>query len=1061
MPNQLTNTEKMSVVVASASLAAAALALGLRLTLAPTYSDFIVGSVTWGANTKFQDLFAPPFFIGVLLLGLAFLAAQIRKLKNLGAQYQYAQDLSEQLLWWSIPSVVVVAGLITGESIDSTIQLVSASALVILAVWSWLQACKSKQVSPSVVGLSLFSAFLLALIPLEIALVIGRAPIGLVGAVDVARYPRMAPLLIGVLFLAVLASVFTSRLILRVLPKGILLGQLGLPLFFLTLYPARLSLPDGSLTKYTTTWGLKVLVVALVLAGVFDVVRRYIRYCRNDNRSYKKLFSPLALFGLLIAFKFGNTLGPSLAPNDYEFGQNLLGWWSYLKGVVPYVGYISPHGFMEDDLPGLLSVVFYDGTAASVADANRLGSALLSLVAFFTLFEFSGSLGLALVSTFFIGGRTAFLFFTPFMCLWFSGTLRAQPARWLAVWLVTASIVVLGVPPAGLLLAAASGFLALEAIWRMWHGGEREGWKTLAVVCAVFLVFALVTPLAAMLIGAIRYVLENGPINQVAYGIPWETSWNRSGAKSGLVFEAIRMSWLAAPAFCLMMVYSAVKNRATKSAAFLPAVVVMLFALLLTPYSMGRIDPGDMSRAGLAAIFGWSVLIPIVAWRTTRMFNRTALVVVIAGMSATLNYTTLAFSTAVSATSPAIGIGPVKYGADVGMPNVGVAMVQDEQWARFVKLNALLNSKLAPGVGYLDLTSHNAQTFYFGRPVTMAVTAPYNMAPVRQQQRAVERLSRDLPSVALLAADNITYDGGGLALRDPVLYRFVMDHYTPAWADGTILGFSTPAMAADQGRHITVATRNLSDDQWDRGVSRSESALLLNAGTPMSAFAVGTDIRLRNGETRKVTRLSAEQHVIWLDGGPLDPSQAGYPGVVDVTLEPAVEADFRAALQDASFSTPDLAEIPVAWGRSDKSLSKKMTQVATFDALTPTAHDLSLKSGTYKVTGANPQLSYDVSALGVSGHGAGLLRFEFACLDRRAAPRFKIAWWGDKQPGPSDAAQLTFTADDGVLIVPIDAYPRWLTLERVRGLQMTLVDPNACGAIGIKHVALYQRNIFR
>ncbi|MGQ7939364.1 hypothetical protein [Paraburkholderia sp. D1E] len=1061
MPNQLTNTEKMSVVVASASLAAAALALGLRCTLPPTYSDFIVGSVTWGANTKFQDLFAPLFFIGTLLLGLAFFSAQIGKLKSLGAQYKYSQDLSEQLLWWSIPSIVVVAGLITGTSIDTTMQLVSAAALVILAVWSWLQAGKSEQISPSVVGLSLFASFLLALVPLELALVIGRAPIGLVGAVDIARYTRAAPLLIGVLFLAVLIAVVIPRLLTRVVPQAILVGQLGLPFFFLTLYPARLALPDGSLTKYTTTWGLRVLVVALIFAGVFDVARRYVRYRRDENQSYKALFSPLALFGLLLAFKFGNTLGPSLSPNDYEFGQTLLGWWSYLKGVVPYVGYISPHGFMEDDLAGLLSVVFYDGTAASVAEANRLGSTLLSLVAFFSLFEFTGSLGLALVSTFFIGGRTAFLFFTPFMCLWFSGALRARPARWLAVWLVTATIVVLGVPPAGLLLAAASGLLALEAVSRMWRGGEREGWKTLVAVCAVFLVLALATPLAAMLIGAIRYVLENGPINQVAYGIPWEVSWNRGGAKSGLVFEAIRMSWLAAPAFCVMMVYSTVKNRTTKSAVFLPAVVVMLFALLLTPYSMGRIDAGDMSRAGLAAIFGWSVLIPIVAWRTTHAFNRTALVVVIAGMSATLNYTTLAFSTAVSATSPVIGIGPVKYGADVGMPNVGVAMVQDEQWARFVKLNALLNSKLAPGVGYLDLTSHNAQTFYFGRPVTMAVTAPYNMAPVRQQQRAVERLSRDLPSVALLAADNITYDGGGLALRDPVLYRFVMDHYTPVWADGTILGFSTPAMAADQGRHITVATRNLTDDKWDRGVSRSDAALSLDAGTPMSAFTVGTDLSLRNGEMRKVTRLSAEQHVIWLDGGPLDPSQAGYPGVVDVTLEPAVEADFRAALQDASFSTADLAEIPVAWGRSDKSLSKKMTQVATFDALTPIAHDLSLESGTYKVTGANPQLSYDVSALGVSGHGAGLLRFEFACLDRHATPRFKITWWGDKQPGPSDAAQLMFTADNGVLIVPIDAYPRWLTLGRVKGLQMTLADPNACGAVEIKHVALYQRNIFR
>ncbi|SIT36285.1 conserved membrane hypothetical protein [Paraburkholderia ribeironis] len=1061
MQNQLTNTEKTSVVVASASLAAAALALGLRFTLAPTYADFIVGSITWGANTKFQDMFAPLFFMGVLLAGLAFLSAQIRKLKSHGTQSAYAQDLAEQLLWWSIPSVVVIAGLIAGSSIDRTIQLVSAAGLLILGVSAWLQADKSERVSPWVTGLSLFSAFLLALVPLEIALVLGRAPVGLAGPIDVTRYAKVSHLLIGGLFLLVLASAFTPRLVLRILPKSVVVGQLGLPLFFLTLYPARLALPDGSLTKYSTTWALKALAIALVVAGVVDVFRRYVGYCRDDRQSYKVLFSPLALFGLLIAFKFGNTIGPSISPNDYEFGQNLLGWSSYLKGVAPYVGYISPHGFMEDDLPGLLSVVFYDGTAASIFDATRLSSTLLALVAFFALFEFSGSLGLALVSTFFIGGRTAFLFFTPFMCLWFSGALRAQPARWLAVWLVTASMVVLGVPPAGLLLAAASGILALEAVWRMWRGGEREGWKTLAAVCVAFLVLALATPLAAMLIGAIRYVLENGPINQVAYGIAWENSWKPGSPKSGLVFESIRMLWLGAPAFCLMMVYSGIKNRATKTATFLPAVVVMLFALLLTPYSMGRIDPGDMSRAGLAAIFGWSVLIPIIAWHSTLRFNRVALVVLVAGMSATLTYTTLAFSTAVSAVSSFTPIGPLKNGADVGMPNVGHAMVQDEQWARLIKLNTLLNSKLAPGAGYLDLTSHNAQTFYFGRPVTMAVTAAYNMAPVRQQQRAVERLSRDLPSIALLSADNITYDGGGLALRDPVLYRFVMDRYTPVWADGAILGFSAPAMAATQGQRLTVGMRDLTDDKWDRGVSRTEAALSLDVSTPMSAFAPGTQIRLHNGETHKVAKLSAEQHVIWLDGGPLDPAQAGYPGVIDVTLEPALQAQYRLALQDTSFAKPELGKIPVAWGRSDRSLSKKMTQVTTLDALPPTLHDLQAESGVYKVTGGNPQLSFDLSTLNVSGHGAGLLRFEFACMDRRATPRFKVAWWGDAQSGPAEAAHLTFTGDDGVLIVPLDAYPRWLTLQRVLGLQMTLADANACGTFGIRNVALYQRNIFR
>jgi len=1060
MSNQLTSTEKLSVTVAATALAAAVLALGLRMTLVPTYSDFIVGRITWQAESKFQDLFTPPLVIAVLFVGLLLLASHMKKLKSYRAEW--AQDLSEQLLWWSVPSVVVAAGLVTGSSIDRSIQLISASALIVLVAYSWLQRNKAERQSPAVVGLALFAAFLVALVPIEFALVLGRAPISVVGLTQVDRYASVSQAIIVVLFLVVLASAFKPRMLVRLLPAALVVGQLGLPFFYLTFYPARLALPDGSLTKYSTTWALKALVVALLVAGIVDVVRRYRNYRRGEGAALTALFSPLALFGLLVAFKFGNTIGPALSTNDYEFGQNLLGWWSYVKGVVPYVGYIAPHGFMEDDLPGLLSLLFYDGTAASIADANRLGSALLSLVTFLALFRFSGSLGLALVSTFFIGGRSAFLFFTPFICVWFSASLRATPARWLAVWLVTAPIVVLGVPPAGLLLAAASGLLALEAIWRIWRGRERAGLRALVAVCVVLILLALLTPFVPMLFGAIRYVLENGPINQVAYGIPWDASWNMTGPKSGLVFEAVRMSWVAAPFFCLMMIYSIVRKRGIGEPTFLPTVAVLLFTLLLTPYSMGRIDAGDLSRAGLAAIFGWAVLIPVVAWHAIEQRHRVALIVALAGASATLNYTTLAFSTAVTAAAPSIAIGPMKDGADVGMPNIGRAMVQEEQWASLVKLNTLLNSALPPHVGYLDLTSRNARTFYMNRPITMAVTAPYNMASVRQQQRAVERLSEHLPDVALLGAGNLAYDGGGLALRDPVLYRFVVDNYTPVWTDGVILGYSHKrAASGDLGQRATVVARNLTDDKWDRGVGRNEAALLLDSETPISAFTVGTPIRLSNGQTRRVTKLDTGLHTVWLDGGPLDPSKVGYPAANEVMLNGSSAGEFRLAMFDAAFSAPDLGEIPVAWGRSEKSLTKKMSTVAALDMLTPEPRDLAAQAGEYKVAGGNPQLGYDISSLAVSGHAAGILRFRFACIDRHAQPGLTVSWTGEQQSGASGAGQLHFTADDGVLIVPIDAYPRWLTLQHVKRLQIGLTNPGACGAIAVKDVSLLQRNVFR
>ena len=119
----------------------------------------------------------------------------------------------------------------------------------------------------------------------------------------------------------------------------------------------------------------------------------------------------------------------------------------------------------------------------------------------------------------------------------------------------------------------------------------------------------------------------------------------------------------------------------------------------------------------------------------------------------------------VSATSARIGSGVLRDGQFAGMPNIGVANVQDEHWNGLVKLNALLNNKLSSGETYLDLTGRHAQYFYLNRKPSMAVTAPYNMAPPQQQQRAVNVLTRDLPRIALLQSNtyNINHDGGGLA----------------------------------------------------------------------------------------------------------------------------------------------------------------------------------------------------------------------------------------------------------------------------------------------------------
>lgn len=1056
MLNQLSSSEKLAVIVSSCVLATVALLATLKLTIAPSYADFIVGQITWQAGTKLQDLIAAPVFIAVLFFVFLFLSLQLIKQKQQFGS-NYTNQLSDQLIWWSVPSFAAIFSLILGATIDEKLLAISAAGIIFIAVASSYNASRLINVSPVTIGASTFAIILIALVPLEIALVLGRAPIALVGDINLARYAKAMYIfmVLGLVLALFYATRYPEKLS-RLLPKLILIGQLGLPTLFLTLYPARLLQPNGTLTKYETTVWLKILVVGLIVWGLSDVIRRYRKYSATTN-DWMRLLSPIGLFALLVGLKIGNTIAPQISPDDYHFGESLLGWWSYLQGTIPYVGYVPAHGLIDDDLTRFLSYYFYDGSAGSVAEVGRLSFAILAFAAFISIYLFSGSIGLAFVSVFFIGERLTWLFLTPFLCLWFSQSLRISPARWLSVWMLTVPIVILGVPPQGLLLVAASGVMAASFTWRFLRNPEERAWKEIGISLTILAILMLATPLASMLFGAIRYVLENGPINQVAYGVPWALSWN-TGARTGFVFEAVRMSWVAIPIACLAIIYASIRDQSHRKNVLFPAIVVLLFALLLIPYSMGRIDPGAVSRSGRAAIFGWAILLPIAAWGLVKFNNRTALILVVACMCASLNYSHLSFSNFVLAASSKIPTGPLRDGHGAGLSNIGKAYVQDEQWDRLTRLNALLGAKLAPNETYLDLTSRNAQYFYLNRRPIMAVTAPYNMVPPSQQMRAVKQLAQKLPRLALLEGANIIHDGGGLALRNPYLYRFIIDHYIPRFEDGFIIGYKKTEGLNNAKPKIDVAVKNLTNENWDRGVNRRESTVLVTDSLLMPLLTVGTQVRIGTGEVRKINRIRREENAIGLDGSAIDPAVVGYPNQLQIAVTPQVEADYRVSLFEKAFAQSEFAKIPVAWGRSEKSLEEKMTLVKRFDGLSPTLHQLIPENGGYRITGTDPQLSFDISSLAISGHSAGLLKFNFSCMGKRAEPRMQVFWWGDNHEGFVEASSVRFTADNGTLIVPLDASPHWLMMEHIKGIRIDLDNAAACEKFSIDNAALFNRS---
>lgn len=1061
MFSQLTSIEKIAVLVASGCMAISALLASLSLAVAPTYSDFIVGNITWSASTKLQDLLAVPVFILALLFGFWFFTEQIGRIKTKWG-HSTAEELVSQIFWWSVPAVATLGGSFIGLPFDKKFFCISVLGLVYMTVVSAVLAYGSRRVNPLAAGLGLLSILLISLLPLVLALVMGRLPSDWISEFELSLYLKLTYKLIGVGFVLMLVGVVVyAQRHERVLPRLLLIGQLGLPFLYFCFYPARLLTPDGVLTKYSTSPALKVLLVGMAVWGVIDVARRYFAFMRAARTNWVSLLSPVALFALLMAIKSGATVAPQVSPDDYHFGEYLLGWWSYLQGVIPYVGYMPAHGLIGDDLPGILAYLFYDGKAASIAEAGRLATLLLAFFAFLAILRYSGSMGLAFVSVLFLGGggqstNLNWLYLTPFICLWLDPRLLAKPAKWLGIWIVTFPLVILGVPPQGLLLVAASGVVVLYMAWRywqvgdIWHGRKEIGW---ALACMLLL--ALLSPMAPMLFSAVRYVLENGAINQLAYGIPWQQSWS-GGARSGFIFELLRMSWVGVPVICALLLYTQRNNPDINRSELLPALVVLAFSLLLIPYSMGRIDPQTGSRPAIVGILGWAVLLPIALWGVLKQQGKAAWVLLFVAVSASLNSFPPSVSVFVSNFSAHIPVGPLRDGKSVGLPNLGVGTFKQEQWDRLTRLNTLLNRKLEPGENYLDLTSRNAHYFYLNRLPEQIVTAPYNMAPMNQQRRAVERLAKELPRIVLLEGNNIIHDGGGLPLRNPLLYRFILQNYVPSFEDGFVIGYRKTDIAT-QINMVSVPIMNITDVNWNQGVSRRDSALVLADSALTSLLQPGQSVRLANGELRKVTRVWEQGSAIWLEGDRLDSAAVGAPNNIEVNIDLKGLAVYRSALLQKAFPIKNFGMIPVAWGRSEKALLQKMDRVVVFASREPRTKDLSLEGNGYKVVGPDPQINFDISDIKLSGSDAGLLKFEFSCVNRHQPPKMQVFWWGDAESGPNEASSVKFALEDGVLIVPLDAAPRWLTLGQVHGLRFDLDNASACSSIVIKSVELYQR----
>lgn len=1050
MVKKISSYELFSVVIGALIIGAFAVKVVLGISSPPFYPDFIVGYITWEEDTKFQDILAVPAFIFSFFLFFIVTINTLNKYQQI-KKPNLGEEFSGQILIWSLPFLAGFSSLFLGVGLNSELIYLPVAGIFFITTIFRLHATHEKIVRPKEIGILLLAVLIISLIPLEIYIILSRVSTSLSASIN-EKFIFIS-MLIAILgyFVALIYALYDPTQIKKLLPFLLLVGQLGLSLFYVTLYPAYILTPNLGLMKYNTTIWLNLLIMGLIFLAIIDVVRRYKKNSYSGNIS--KNISPFALYGLLIGLKFSNTSLPYISTDDYHFGEGLLGWWSYLQGAIPYVGYIPAHGFIDDDLPRAFSTIFYDGTASTFYESKRIANALLGLTAYISIFWFSGSSILAFIAIFLLGGGLKWYFLTLFLCLWFSKMLWKNHARWVAIWLLTAPIAILGVPPQGISIVIASALLAIYHLWYFLFKQDSRNWYPIAISSLILLIVVIITPIGWMMDGALKYVIENGAINQIAYGVPWALSLSQKN----FILEIVRMSWIVVPPIALITLYYLRVSSVDIEKKLLPVLVLFIFMLFLIPYTLGRIDPASVSRPGILASYVWTILLPLIFWRFLAPKNKVLLMVVICFMGASIGFATLSFEQLSASLNRFVYSPPVKSGTASGLSNIGIAIVDDAHWERLTTLNNLLNNNLQEGDTYLDLTSRNAQYFYMNRIPPIPVTAPYNLVPISQQKTAVNFLRSKPPKIALFEGNNIRHDGSVLALRNPYLYQFVLDNYIPKYMDGFILGFRKEDFQHSSNVGITAKLKSITDENWEGGKHRYENAIVIDDPYLIKYVAVG-DKFVWNGDVLFVSRVWPEGLAIWFEQKlPYQSPDLSTDKILWVGSKTAM-TEYQRELLHSSFSQSDFKKIPISWGHSARSLESKMSKVSDLDSRLINSNDLlMIKPHVYQVNGVNPFLVYDLSRVDFSGRDGGLIKFNFTCYDKTTDPMLQIFWWGDEAKSPSEPYSVKFTGSNGILIVPLEALPRWSLIKKMNGLKVNLINSSACSGLEIKDVALFKR----
>ncbi|MBP1173300.1 hypothetical protein JOE49_000552 [Paenibacillus sp. PvR133] len=390
----------------------------------------------------------------------------------------------------------------------------------------------------------------------------------------------------------------------------------------------------------------------------------------------------------------------------------------------------------------------------------------------------------------------------PYVLILFHKKTLSNPVKWVILYFWMSLIHCLYNPSMGAALTVAFfplfGVMLYRTIkLKLW---SKVFLKHKLLFCALLVIqLCILAMLLPTLLGTIQFILDNGSANTLAYGISLFSESQTSpewfpkpfpyDKLNRLLWEAIRIGgWL----FTLLLFVGLMIFNVKKAVSFnkenqtylmiLYCIVSIIFLILITGYSLGRLDSGSMHRSGSITFICFSFLIPaLYVFFLKNKFNGAVhhiyLIVfaILLGSVATFGQQQ-AFRITEKLVQPMVVPENAIFvnGAKQGLPDVGEGFIAKERWQEMLDFKTVLSKMLKTGETYADLTNRTLFYEITNKKVPTFYSADYLAANKEIQEKMIKNLDKEAPPLVFIGPA-IRHDGGPASIRAYRLYKWFLE----------------------------------------------------------------------------------------------------------------------------------------------------------------------------------------------------------------------------------------------------------------------------------------------